>query len=63
MQIENCQSNIRCDGANCKNYAAVSIKTQGHKGNINFCTECFSELMRVLENMKKDINKIKRKLK
>ena len=53
MQIEESQKNVRCDSANCHNFATFNINTNGYKQNIYICEECFQKLFDSIQKIKK----------
>ena len=57
MKVDLCLPNIRCNGRTCHNLAQVSIDTDGFKGCIYLCNDCFNNLSKEIKNYSKKINK------
>lgn len=57
MQIEKCPKNVRCDTANCHQFATFNIDTSGHKRNICLCEQCFNSLFKAMQTIKKEAKK------
>ena len=60
MHIEECLKNIRCDTANCHNFATYNINTNGYKKNICLCENCFNSLYSEMQKLKR--KKVKEKI-
>ena len=59
MQIEHCLKNIRCDTANCHEFASFNINTNGYKKNIYLCEKCFTTLYSEMQKIKRKPKKEK----
>lgn len=53
MKIDECLNNVRCYTANCNKMAKYNIDTNGFKGNLCFCKNCFEELSKLILQINK----------
>lgn len=56
MKIDECLNNVRCFTASCNKFAKYNIDTNGFKGNISLCEDCFKELSKLILNINKQNN-------
>lgn len=53
MKLDRCLNNVRCDSGGCKKFAICTIDTNGYKGSICLCRECFNALFKDAQKLKK----------
>jgi len=57
MYVDECPKNVRCDTANCHEFAKYNINTNGYKKNICLCENCFNSLLTAMQKIKKNNKK------